>query len=64
MYFGVIDGMAMLDVRRDGNFLGEIYAGKGESGAVNVPAEAARMVIEIVTAEPQGAEVKISVIKR
>jgi hypothetical protein len=61
-YFGVIDDKAMMDVRRDGSFTGEIFAGNGESGHVDVPIERKRIVVDVIKAGNKDAEVKISII--
>lgn len=61
MYFGVIDDKAMMDVRRDGSFMGEIYASAGESGAVAAPMEGKKIVVDVIAADTREARVTISI---
>ncbi len=61
MYFGVIDDKGMIDVRRDGFFMGEIYKGNGESGHVDAPMEGKRISVDVISSDSREAKVTISI---
>ncbi|MDD5172250.1 MAG: hypothetical protein PHF60_04415 [Candidatus ainarchaeum sp.] len=60
-YFGIIDGKAIMDVRRDGSFTGEIFASEGEKGHVDIPIERKSITVEVIRAGNKDGEVKITI---
>jgi len=61
MYFGVIDDKAMMDVRRDGSFMGDIHVSAGQSGYVNAHMEGKRIVVDVMSADTRKAEARITI---